>query len=340
MCDTFEIKQYTIVASLNERNIYIKLTDNVNFINYESNVDAKELRLQFELKDIYSLIKNCFEQKPDFNVSFNVSSGNIKLVFNAKVGGFLNVNFEALFKEKLMSNDGQLTLNVNKMEQKYNTLFKRFEEFEKNAIKQQEENNNIMINSFNDILFKRLEVSEKNNNNQQEENNRILKIMGNMYVYVGIKINNVGRSNQRAVSNNCDIDIHNTFIKLNSKIIDIDNNTHIYDFSKFNVFYNLNTLTINNPGFSNFTNISNSNVSEIALGITNGIHDFSSLVGIHNFPNLTKLTICSPSLTDVVSVLSRIKHNIKELNFRSCSSINVLELQTYCQKNGIQLAIC
>lgn len=297
MCDTFEIKQYSIISSLNERNIYIKLTDNVNFINYEGNVDAKELRLQFELADIYNLIKNCFEQKPDFNVSFNVSSGNIKLLFNAKVGGFLKVNFEALFKEKLMSNDGQLTLNINKIEQKHNSLFKRFEEFEK-------------------IILK-----------QQKEHERILESMSNMYIFIGHTVNS-GESR-----NNC-------FYKLNSKNLDLNNGNNWLNYSKIEAFYYLEKLTMSSHLDSDFTQIRNTNLSELICNDGNQ-NRLNSFKGIENFPKLTKLTvITAPILKDIVTVLSNVKHNIKELKFQSCAGINVLELQTYCQNNGIQLAIC
>lgn len=297
MCDTFEIKQYSIISSLNERNIYIKLTDNVNFINYEGNVDAKELRIQFELADIYNLIKNCFEQKDNFNVSFNVSSGNIKLLFNAKVGGFLKVNFEALFKEKLMSNDGQLTLNINKIEQKHNSLFKRFEEFEK-------------------IILK-----------QQKEHERILEIMGNMYI-------NIGTTNDTGSSRN------NSFYKINSKILDLNNGNNWLDYSKIEAFYCLEKLTMTTHLHSDFTQLRNTSLIELICN-SSGQGNLQSLKGIENFPKLTRLTVTqAPNLNNIVAVLSNIKHKINELNFQSCSGINVIELQNYCQKNNIKLAIC
>lgn len=303
MCDTFEFKQYSIVSSLNERNIYIKLTDNVNFINYEGNVDAKELRLQFELPDIYNLIKNCFEQKPDFVVSFNVSSGNIKLLFNAKVGGFLKVNFEALLREKVLSNDDRLTLNINKTEQKYLSLLKRIEELEKINNKRHEEVENII-------------------KKHQEENNRILEAICNTYINIGL--DNVKSPN----------------FKLNSKILELNSRQNL-DYTKINAFYNLEKLTIIPSNFyDNFINIKNSNLIELICDMQGQPH-LQSLKGIENFPKLTKLTVINASgLKDIVTVLSNTNHNIKELKFQSCPQINVLELSTYCQNKGIQLAIC
>ena len=140
MSFTTELSNYSILTSLNERNIYIKCIDQVNFICYESNVDQKELRLQFELANIYNIINNCFKGETGYSVNFNVSSGILKLTFNTLVGGFLKINFEAILREKILSNDGQLTMNFNKIEQKYEALVKKFDKFIEKYEKTQEEN--------------------------------------------------------------------------------------------------------------------------------------------------------------------------------------------------------
>jgi hypothetical protein len=114
---TFEFNRYTVVASLGERCIYLKLTDQLNFVTYEGNVDGKELRVQFALEDIYKLICQTFDEMKGYNVTISISNGFMKLAFQLLVGGFLKVNFDAILKEKVLSNDGQLTLNMNRMEQ-------------------------------------------------------------------------------------------------------------------------------------------------------------------------------------------------------------------------------
>ncbi len=118
MTDAFTYKNYSIISSLNERSIYLKITDTINFLSYEGNIDLKELRVSIALEDVYKIMTNCFtRENEDYLLAISVNSEVIKLAFNATIGGFLKINFEVLLREKLMSNDGQLTLNFNKLEQ-------------------------------------------------------------------------------------------------------------------------------------------------------------------------------------------------------------------------------
>jgi len=93
------------------------VTDTVSFYQYEGNVDTKELRLSYDLKQIYTIIEKSFRKESDFNLYITVNSGALKLDFKIKFGGFLDVAFEILLREKIMSNDGQLTINFNRLEQ-------------------------------------------------------------------------------------------------------------------------------------------------------------------------------------------------------------------------------
>jgi hypothetical protein len=106
------------VSSLNERTIYIKVIDTITFMCYESNIDSKELRLSIELCDAYKLMSKCFLSAGGYNVNISVNTGIMKLAFAAVVEGYLKINFEIMLREKVMSNDGQLTLNFNRIEQK------------------------------------------------------------------------------------------------------------------------------------------------------------------------------------------------------------------------------
>jgi hypothetical protein len=115
---SFEYNNYSIVSSLNERTIYIKVIDKITFMCYESNIDSKELRLSIELSDAYKLMSKCFLSAGGYNVNISVNTGIMKLAFAAVVEGYLKINFEIMLREKVMSNDGQLTLNFNRIEQK------------------------------------------------------------------------------------------------------------------------------------------------------------------------------------------------------------------------------
>jgi hypothetical protein len=115
---SFEFENYSIISSLNERTIYIKVIDTITFMCYESNIDSKELRLSIELCDSYKLMCKCFHLESGYNVIITVNTGIMKLSFAAIVEGYLKINFEIMLREKVMSNDGQLTLNFNRIEQK------------------------------------------------------------------------------------------------------------------------------------------------------------------------------------------------------------------------------
>jgi len=304
----FELNGYSIVTSLNERNIYIKCIDQLNFINYENNVDQKELRLHFELIDIYSIINKCFNEEKGFSVTFNVSSGLLKLTFNALVGGFLKVSFETLLREKILSNDGQLTMKFNIMEQKYQALAKKFERF----------------------------IKDYNENEKEKE--QLMNAISNAEIILS----------PHQKSGQCTIFPEHIY-KINSKSIIIEcyvnkrygGNMGEPTLERINEFYQLEKLELNYYRCLDLTGMKNNTLVELKLNVF-GDSVFTSILGINNFPNLRKLEIYSaPSITDIVKVLSSVdkKHNINTIILSKCSSINVVEIQTYCQINNIQLNI-
>jgi hypothetical protein len=143
MCETLRYKNYSVILSLNERNIFIKLSDNITWCCYECNVDGKELRLSFGLEDIFNIIASCFRNDTDYNVETCITNNIMKLFFRAKVGGFLKIQFEINVKEKVISNDGQMSIKLNQMEHKYEELEKRLGLFEYLFQSSQQENKNI-----------------------------------------------------------------------------------------------------------------------------------------------------------------------------------------------------
>jgi len=121
MTDAFTIKNYSILTSFNGKQIYLKLMDTVTHMVYEASVDNSELRLSLTLDDVYKIVTACFGEDDGYKVSITVRAGLMKIKFHAIVGGFLKVDFDVLIKEKLMTNDAQLTLFVNQLEQRHET---------------------------------------------------------------------------------------------------------------------------------------------------------------------------------------------------------------------------
>jgi hypothetical protein len=315
--DSFNNKYYSILLSLNERTIYIKATDNINYLMYETNVDLKELRLLLDLKDVYKIMVKCFSVEMnnnnndskimikdlDYSVNLTINSSVMKMAFSALVGGYLNISFEILLREKLMSNDGQLTVNFNRLEQQQTQAIR--------------------------ALTEKCANLEDSINKMQQIIDCCQIFMTNIYTPQG---------NWCDIQSNAQTHLNNISAK---EITMQDHGQTIW--KNINVFYQLEKLTITNfnagNNMTNLSKFSNRKLTELTLNC-HAHQSFTSLEGIQNFPNLEILTItAAPGLKDVVTILKATNHKIKTLKFQTCTGVNVVELQTYCQVNNIFLAI-
>ena len=307
MTDAFTIKNYTILTSLQERSVYMKVTDTVGFMCYEGTVDTTGLRISIALADAYVIITNCFAEKSGYSVNISISTGNMKLKFNAVVGGFLKMEFDVFMKEKIMSNDGQLTMSFNRIEQKQEfalqSLTKRCEELEAR------------------LETQRLQMGT--------EIGRLMDIISKLEVMTAPTSNWSCNSQKQYVSNieTTTLEIHNTA-------------TAVFVPRNINTFYKLEKLVfLNFNGLTNLKDMFNKTVKEIEIRAHNQ-PSLTSLDGIENFPSLEILTVVhAPGLRDVVKTLTETNHKIKTLKFQTCAAINVVELQTYSQVNGMFLAL-
>ena len=138
---TFRDPIYTITTSINDHAIYIKLVNNVSYMCYEGNFDTAAFKLPFHLKEIHKFVNKCFANEtelnyePGYNVNMQLDNGTLTLGFEGIVGGFLTVQFDLRLREKLMSNDAQLTINFQRIEHKQQHAFeeiaKRMAEMER-----------------------------------------------------------------------------------------------------------------------------------------------------------------------------------------------------------------
>jgi hypothetical protein len=236
-------------------------------------------------------------------------TGNLKLHVKALVGGFVRVDFAIFVKEKILSNDGQLTLNFNRMEQKQDhavqNLAKRCEALDnrcktlETALAKQGEEFFKVIDRLDVMLFPTQQIS-------------------------------------------CQSQFPLAFPKISCEELTI--NAQHFNHMRFEnlyIFYKLKRLKIHHVYglINNLETMSNESVIELEL-TCNGQSTFTSLNGFKNFPSLTTLTvITAPALTNVVQSLKSAPHKIKTLKFQGCSAINVVELQTYCQENKIFVAL-
>jgi hypothetical protein len=102
---------------------------------YEGNFDTASFKLPFQMKEIHQFINNCFANEPSYLVNMQLNNGILMVGFEGVVGGFLTVQFDLRLREKLMSNDAQLTINFQRIEQKqqhaFEELAKRMAEMER-----------------------------------------------------------------------------------------------------------------------------------------------------------------------------------------------------------------
>ena len=289
-------ENYSIITSLNERGIYLKITDTVSFYQYETNVDIKELRITIELKDAYTIITRCFEKK-EGSVTISVQSNVMKLQFKTLVGGFLKIEFDVLLREKVMSSDGQISLHVNRLEQQLISMEKRCKDM------QQEMNT------------KHREVIE------------LTEHLGCAHICMML-------NHQSGLS-------HKNFVPLNSTELTLSK--HDYPSSEINFglvkkLYRLTKLTLQSIPSELFSTgeFSSTTLRELIIETS----QFSNINGIRSLPQLERLTISySPKIINIPKILATYSHKLKYISIQTCSNINALELQTYCQANNIQLLI-
>ena len=302
MSQTIELNNYSIIVSLNDRTIYYKITDTLSFYQYEGNVDAKELRLSADLADIYKIMINCLKSENGYSVSITSNSGIIKLQFNALVGGFLKMTFDVLLREKVMSNDSQLTINFNRLEQKLifgiTKLMDRCDQLESL------------------VLTKNTEILDLTNKLSYSQICMCYQAHPSPY----------------------------HFIHINIKVLENFNGSQTTDSWRFdNVqhLYQLDTLKITYFSVSSFVaaqlkskSLKNLNINCVSQG------HLTSLQGLNDLPNVENLTITNaPALTNITSVFKSYNCKINYLKIQTCGNVNVVELQTYCQSNNINLEI-
>jgi hypothetical protein len=311
MDQTFEtvFGNYTILVSLNERTIYFKIIDTINFTMYESNTDPKELRVGFKLADIYQIITKCFKGVDGYSVKLSIGSGICKLLLDARVGGFLEINFEVLLREKLMLNDSQLTLNFNKLEQKLNAGLGKL-------------NQEILT------LNKEIITLQDKIVGLEEENTNLTNKLAGAHLYLG----HSGHPQE----------YH--FVPIGKTVLEniqLTNDSYGYKCDYIKDMYALEKLSTNHFRYSSIKNSKLKSISlkELKILCQNEGH-FTSLEGINKLPNLEILTVCNaPGLRDIHSILCSYEHQIHTITIQTCQNVNVVELQTYCQKNQIFLNI-
>ena len=312
MSKSFTHGSFSILLSQPDTNtVYLKITDTLNFMCYEGNLQPSDFKKDFTIADQYAIIQKCFEEEDcgDYAVTMSATSGNLKLKFNALVGGILHFELVIFVKEKILSGDGRLTLDFNRMEQKQEMA--------------------------NQALVKRCDALEKRCKGLEDA----LVKQGQHFFKIIDRLDILMFPTQQVT---CQSQFPKAFPKISSEEITISNAQEFGQMRLENMstFYKLKKLKIHNFIITpSLASLANETVTDLEFNCAaNG--KFTSLTGFENFPNLDSLTVISaPGLTNVVTVLKSKRHKIKILKFQACAGINVVELQTYCQENKIFVSL-
>jgi len=316
--ESFTLNQYLITTSLGERSIYVKIVDKITYTCYESNLDIKEFRISASIEDIYKIISKCFEEEDtNYSVKFTLQTGCLKMVFEATLGGFFKVGFEIILREKVMSNDAQLTMNFHRIEQKQK------QEMEE-LVEQQT------------TLFKKIEDRQKREimglNKQLETIQQELVFMKTVQKHLYIML--CPYVSPHVIGINVKISIPEFTLVISG------HNYPSIIYENIQCLYNLTSLKISITGVDftpYFSKIIHPNLLKLSID-SNSPSYFTSLNGINNFPKLTHLEITCCGVSDIVKVLTPIKHSIIEITLKNCgATINQTEMMTYCTAKGIKL---
>jgi len=309
---TYTFDNYSVILSFDgDRNIYIKLTDKVNFMVYEANLTGSDFPKDLfgpSMADRFTIMSKCFGQEKAYSVATSIINGSIKIKFTGVFDNFLRIGFDIYLKEKILSNDGQLTMNFNRIEQRQELI--------------------------NQSLIERCETLDKRCNaleaQLEKQSKEFYSILDQLDVLL-FPTNQIS----------CQTQFPLAMPKISSETLEINSQHFGYmRFENLSKFYQLKKLVIRQfyNVANDLTRLSNKTVTDLEL-FCEGQGTFTSLKGLKNFPNLTSLTVVSaPGLTNVVAMLKSAPHNIKTFKFQSCAGINVVEMQTYCQENKFFVA--
>lgn len=119
MSNNFVFDEYNITTTLTELSVYMRVMNNVSYQCYENILQLRDINLPFKKNHIYDIICNCFNKKENYDVIFTIKNNSLLLAFNILFEGIFESNFNLILPEKKLSEENNLTLNINKIEIEY-----------------------------------------------------------------------------------------------------------------------------------------------------------------------------------------------------------------------------
>lgn len=281
----------------------MKLTDTIGFINYETYLDNSDFHLSLPLESVYQLMTNCFAEDAGYSVDITISGKTMTLRFRAQINGFIMYDFPVHIKEKMITTEGQLTLNFNRMEERQTQLERMVQKWTTDAVASVDRQCNDAIASVDNLL--------------SSLQSRVSKLES---IVVNAELN---------------IRLNSAFVQLGTTSLTIPADNYL-KLDKLMYLYNLQRLSFAPITLTDLSGCKHPHIKELHLDGGNTTH-FRSLFGIANMPSIEHISIINaPGIISVSESLPS-THKIKSMCVKGCPGLNIEGLSIYCRINHIAL---
>ena len=312
--EAFMINHYTILTSFSNRTIYMKLTDTIGFINYETYLDNSDFHLSLPLESVYQLITNCFAEDAGYSANITISGKTMTLRFRAQINGFIMYDFPVHIKEKMITTEGQLTLNFNRMEERQTQLERMVQKWTTDAIASVDK-------QCNDTM---VSVDKRCNDAIASVDNLLSSLQSR-----------VSKLETIVANAELNIRLNSAFVSLGATSLTIPADNYL-KLDKLMYLYNLQRLSFAPITLTDLSGCKHPHIKELYIDGGNATH-FRSLLGIANMPSIEHISIINaPGITSVSECLPS-THKIKSMCIKGCPGVNIEGLSIYCRVNHIAL---
>ena len=312
--EAFMINHYTILTSFSNRTIYMKLTDTIGFINYETYLDNSDFHLSLPLESVYQLITNCFAEDAGYSANITISGKTMTLRFRAQINGFIMYDFPVHIKEKMITTEGQLTLNFNRMEERQTQLERMVQKWTTDAIASVDK-------QCNDTM---VSVDKRCNDAIASVDNLLSSLQSR-----------VSKLETIVANAELNIRLNSAFVSLGATSLTIPADNYL-KLDKLMYLYNLQRLSFAPITLTDLSGCKHPHIKELYIDGGNATH-FRSLLGIANMPSIEHISIINaPGITSVSECLPS-THKIKSMCIKGCPGVNIEGLSIYCRINHIAL---
>ena len=292
----------------------MKLTDTIGFINYETYLDNSDFHLSLPLESVYQLMTNCFAEDAGYSVDITISGKTMTLRFRAQINGFIMYDFPVHIKEKMITTEGQLTLNFNRMEERQTQLERMVQKWTTDAVASVDKRCNDAIASID------------------RQCNDAIASVDNLLSSLQSR---VSKLESIVVNAELNIRLNSAFVQLGTTSLTIPADNYL-KLDKLMYLYNLQRLSFAPITLTDLSGCKHPHIKELYLDGGNTTH-FRSLFGIANMPSIEHISIINaPGITSVSESLPS-THKIKSMCVKGCPGLNIEGLSIYCRVNHIAL---